>query len=346
MIIRDFFHLVKQGDMDPLVYIKFCENLLTKESNIYLINKVITQTISIINDYIPISSRSSQKQHLFKLLSEKYFKKELYQNHLYKNMTNFLLDLNNPRNPDNIKFLLEVCLEINIEDKCDSDIQNQDDNMENSKRYELKHLDFKTKEKLVEAIYESERFTQITKESLKSKILYENNVVNQNITFSNKTFETCDLINDEESYRKGLWKLFVYKDNLFSDEQISAYMKGYNREIIKFPSTKSNESKESNIKFFFKKRFFKDFPYVSQNHSHEYSILFYESLRPNFLIEEKVLKKFMKLKKKVNFDDHPNIKLKYLIENDINDLKHKLLVIKNYSNLQLTGLKQSTFRKI
>jgi hypothetical protein len=344
MIIREFFHLVKEGEMDPLLYIKFCENLLTKESNICLINKVIRQTISIINDYIPINNRTSQKQYLFKLLSEKYFKRQAYEKYLLKNMTNFLLDLNNPKDPDNIKFLLEICLEISIEDVNDSDHNiNPDENMDNSKRYDLPNLDLRTKERLIEAIFESDRFTDITKESLKRKILLENNKNNPNFTLSDKTLETCSLINKEESFRNGLWKLFVYKEKLFSDEQISAYMKGFNRELIKFPATKS---KESNIKIYFKKRFFKDFPYVNKNHAHEYAVLFYENLRPNFLIEEKILKKFIKLKSKLNFDEHPNTKLKFLIENDINELKHKLLVIKSYTSLQLTGLKQSTFRKI
>ncbi len=328
--------------MEPLLFIKFCENLLSKETNIYIINKVISHSIAIINDFIPLDNRNSQKQILFKLLSEKYFKHPLYEKYLFKNMTNYLLDLINSKDADNIKFLLEVNLEISIEDVCDSLVHvDSEENFDESKRYELPRLDLRTKERIVEAIYESDRFPILQKETLKRAILLENN--NDKIPIiKDITFQTCNLDRNDDSTRKSLWNLFLYKDKKFSDSEIEAYMKGFNRELSKFSSLKT----EGDIKLYFKKKFFKDFPYICKNYSNDYALLFYQNLRPTFLVQDKILKKFLKLKDKLKFGNNPNSKLKYLIENDIKELQYKLLVIKSYATLQLSGLRQNTFRKI
>ncbi len=336
--MRDLYELVKEGEYDPLLYIKFCENLLKRETNIYIINKVISNSISVIENYIPQSAKNTHKKFLFKLLSEKYFKHALYEKHLYKNMVNYLLDLTNPKDADNIKFLLEVNLDISLENviELDEGNYNEEDDDE-SKRYELTNLDQRTKERIVEAIYESNRFTSIQKRRMKKAILRDNECNSLNEI----TFQTCALDSNHDSIRESLWKVFIYRDKEYSEKQIKYFMKGFNRQQVRF----FNVNTEGNRKIYFKKKFFKDFPYVCKSYTEEYAIMFYKNLKPDFLVEEKILKKYLKMKRKINFDAHPNNALKYLIENDILELKHKLLVMKVYSSLQLYGLKHNGFKK-
>lgn len=114
-----------------------------------------------------------------------------------------------------------------------------------------------------------------------------------------------------------MWDLFVDKDKKsITDEEIKSLMYGFNRPIH---FTTINKQ-------FLKKKFFSKLPLVYNSFSDEYAIMFYKLLKPTFMINEKILKRFIKLFSKLKFKSK---RLEYLIESDINDLKHKLYVIKN-----------------
>jgi hypothetical protein len=330
MIIRDNFELVKEGEYDPLLFLKFSENLLRKEKNVYLINKLLSQSVWVIINLIPQKQNYTQKQYFFKLISEKLFRNPIYETLLYKNMVNYLLDLLNIKDAENIKFLLEVNLEITIDSALN---ENSDINFDESKRYDLSRLDERTKERLVEAIYESDRFAYFQKEDLKKSILNSKHSLLCEITL-----QTCGLHYSEDKTRQSLWNLFVYKDQNYSDNQIYAYMKGFNRFKINFVKN------DGNTKDFFKKNFFKDLVYVCENYTEEYAVKFYKLLKPLHIINEKILKKLIKLKSKIGFDDYKNTQLRYLIETDIIELRTKLLIMKSYSSLYLFRLRNRGLR--
>jgi hypothetical protein len=293
------------------------------EKNVYVLNKVLGNTIYIINEYLNDYSRTTKKKEMFKIISEKLYKKPVFEESIKKNMTNYLLDLININDVDEIKFFLEINLEINgIEDTDLSGL------LMNPPLHHLDFLDDKTKLRIIEVVYQCEKLRTSQKEFITKSILDDSIIVeNQDMMLNSANF--CK----NPDYKEGLWKMFIYKDLNYTDKEIDALMKGLgkNREI---------KDSRADINKYYKKGFFKSFPLVFSMCSHSYVNSFYNYLNPAFIMTEKILKKMLKLKSSLHFEDMGNNQLRLMMENDIVDLRYKLIVEKSYSHLQLNSYKK------
>ena len=72
--------------------------------------------------------------------------------------------------------------------------------------------------------------------------------------------------------------MFVNKNKLILNEEYEAYMKGW--------ASKRNYEEQ---KVYYNDKFFKDFIYVKNHHSTQYTELFYRYLNPSFVITDEVI---------------------------------------------------------
>jgi len=310
--------MIKDGDCQPLLYIKFCQNLLAIENNIYIANRILSNTISVINNYLPPVSFRTQKNEMFKLLTEKYYKYPQFES-LKRNLVNYILDVINTNSLDNLKFFIKDGLEISIEEVQD------DSEIFEAKEYDLKFLDLKTKKRIISVIYQNDQMTSIEKDNLKRIILDENNSNSYSEKLDEVMFNLLSIDSSDKESREGLWKLIVYNEKNLSYKELAYYMKGFNKQAKLFAPE---------IQKYYRKRFFSDFPYVLSEHSLNSAMRFYKLFNPTFLTRNKILKRMIKMKLKLRFSQE-NEKLRLLIESDIDDLKNRLLLEKINSHIKL-----------
>jgi hypothetical protein len=298
--------MVKEGDYEPLNYLQIGYEYIKKKLDIYLSNKLISYMIYVIKYYLPSSLKKNHSCRLFDILKNLINKDTNYIN-LIKNLINYLLDLRINSHKSVAKIICEI-LEIELEPEFDDT---------NNSSFEcFSFLDDRTRERLANVIYEDLTITSKEKEYICERIFYKR---------SQKDLKFLHEIQGyDDTKRKELWDLFVFKDHKYTDEKLQSLMNSFNNKEVKISISKNL----SNYEKLFKKNFFSDFPYVCRMHSKDYAEMFYKCLKPLFIENKrKLLKKYIEMKKAIKMDDYDHPRLKFMIEKDIKELKRQIIIM-------------------
>lgn len=315
LVVRDMFEMIREGTIDAEQFVNFTVNLLKHEIDAAVVNKALHFAIYAVNNFLIFEKSEKIKEQIFTLIREDLFNKF---NDLKINLINYMIDLINFSNDKEIRFLInflkkEKSANNNNLLRGESEIL---DNVDLIRSFDLSYIDSKTKLRLLETIEESDVLSKEEKDQFEnlilrieasntSRIISPNNsqidlsksrIGNKNdllYSTGNRlerlTLEACK---PDRLLKEKLWAMFVYRDAELLDQEYEAYMKGFAR-----------KSQFKLLKKYFKYQFFEDFLYVKDRHGEKYAAMFFEHLNPGWLVSEKVLDGFMKMRFRIRADE-------------------------------------------
>jgi hypothetical protein len=165
------------------------------------------------------------------------------------------------------------------------------DSKNNYNNIDLSGIAMSTKKNLVQSIYEASYFDISIKKQLKHIILGDKEI--------DKYFKhTLEASLPDKEKKSNIWKHLVHNTEYDKSKINIAYMNGFAR-----------RSQYSLLRSYLKEKFFEDFDIVRNKHSVEYSLKFFESLNPSFIIEDSILEKMNNLKNKLTLNDFKLLKI-------------------------------------
>jgi len=307
--------MIREGTIDAEQFVNFTVNLLKHEIDAAVVNKALHFAIYAVNNFLIFEKSEKIKEQIFTLIREDLFNKF---NDLKINLINYMIDLINFSNDKEIRFLINFLKKEKSGNnnnllRGESEIL---DNVDLIRSFDLSYIDSKTKLRLLETIEESDVLSKEEKDQFEnlilrieasntSRIISPNNsqidisksrIGNKNdllYSTGNRlerlTLEACK---PDRLLKEKLWAMFVYRDAELLDQEYEAYMKGFAR-----------KSQFKLLKKYFKYQFFEDFLYVKDRHGEKYAAMFFEHLNPGWLVSEKVLDGFMKMRFRIRADE-------------------------------------------
>jgi hypothetical protein len=308
LVVRDMFEMIREGTIDAEQFVNFTENLLKHEIDAAVVNKALHFAIYAVNNFLIFERADLIKETLFNLIREELFNKF---KDIRLNLINYMIDLINFSNDKEIRFLINFLKKDKVQNNLlrgDSEIL---DNVDLIRSFDLSYIDANTKMRLLESIAESDVLSKEEKEQFENLILSieistsrmispNNSQIGMSVTKNDLLYSTgnrlerltLEACKPNRGLKEKLWGMFVYRDAELLDEEYEAYMKGFAR-----------KSQFKLLKSYFKYRFFEDFLYVKDRHGEKYAALFFEHLNPGWVVSEKILDGFMKLRFRIRADE-------------------------------------------
>jgi hypothetical protein len=316
VVVRDVFEMIREGLVEVDSFVAFTKNLLTHEANAAVVNKALHFAIYAVSNFLIYEKQESQKEILFSLIKDELFTK--FKN-IRLTLINYLIDLINFSNDKEIRFLINFLKKDKVQNNLlrgDSEIL---DNVDFIRSFDLSYIDVKTKMRLLETIEESDVLNKEEKKQFE-QMIRSIEIFSASRTISPNTSQmenrsqtkedllvktghkserlTLDACRPDRANKEKIWDMLVNKDVLLLDEEYEAIMKGFAR-----------KSQYRLLKSYFKYRFFEDFLYVKNYCGEKYAAMFFEHLNPGFVVNEKVLDGFMKLRFRIKADEHKLLSL-------------------------------------
>lgn len=327
-VVNDLFYAMHINKLDSIFLVTFIKRLALRkcseinQANPLVIGHILSIAIHTIKNFFFENHQSSGKSFFFKLISERLFNKESL--FCVKGiLTEYLLDLIDTTDSDQMKFFMFLIFKENLEDKSlEESVDNQTGVGSDSeiKKLELDFCSRSTRFKVFTTLFES-------------SALYSN---------ERKNFEKCfNIFNTGQR----LFLLTCTPDNEIKSELALSFCCRYydsmdkedksgitNEAVLLMRAFNRRNQYSRTMKVFLKKRFFRDFVYVLKNYDADYAYKYYLNLNSSEIVSFRCLEKYQELQSKYGDSIKRNARLGLEFYSDLSKIKHSILIANSIDN--------------